>query len=92
MDDDQLIEYMGQAGIDISAGVSERVMKNVRAFAKLISDHVREECAEICEELWGKCGGLPHDGALAMDCAKAIRESKHSCHVPPRFAEDHEQS
>ena len=38
-------------------------------FAELIVQH----CIGVCEEMAAQCGGLPGDGALAMDCANWIR-------------------
>jgi len=42
---------------------------DIQKFAELILRH----CIGVCEEMWGHCGGLPGDGALAMDCANWIR-------------------
>lgn len=39
-------------------------------FAELVA----ADCADICMELAAKCAGLPHDGALAVDCANLIKQ------------------
>jgi len=38
-----------------------------------LAELILRHCIGVCEEMWGHCGGLPGDGALAMDCANWIR-------------------
>ena len=42
--------------------------------AEKLAELVVLACADICMELAAKCAGLPHDGALAVDCANLIKQ------------------
>ena len=57
MTKDEIIEMARQAGFDPHDMSSDFTcnLDNIEAFAKLVAEHEREACAEICE--WSECAG-----------------------------------
>ena len=55
MTQDEIIDMARQAGITVEAGGRsyEQLLRIINAFAKLVAQHEREECAKIVEnEAW----------------------------------------
>jgi hypothetical protein len=52
MTQDEIIEMARQAGITVEAGGRsyEQLLRIINAFAKLVAQHEREACAEICKK------------------------------------------
>ena len=58
MTSEEIIEMAKQAGFvdyELDDGTTDAVDKRYEAFAKLVAEHEREACAEICE--WSECAG-----------------------------------
>jgi hypothetical protein len=61
---------LGSAEFDNGLRYYVSTEESFEKFAELIL----RECIDICEDMWAQSGGLPGDGALAMDCANWIRK------------------
>ena len=57
MTKEEIIDMAKQAGFDPHDMSSDFTcnLDNIEAFAKLVAEHEREACAEICE--WSECAG-----------------------------------
>ncbi len=69
MTQDEIIEMANQAGIVNP----QMVINTLEAFAKLVAQHEREACAELCEmlDVANPKGKSWDEGTI--DCANAIR-------------------
>jgi hypothetical protein len=50
MTQDEIIEMARQAGMDYLQYLSPEAFEKVVVFAKLVAEHEREACAEVCDE------------------------------------------
>ena len=65
------IDWEARHYVELNNGEKEKWMDEwFEKFAELLV----LECADICLEMAAKCAGLPHDGALAKDCAYYIKK------------------
>jgi len=74
MTDEQIIEMarktnLGDTGLDVGFVFFHIGITNLKAFAKLVAQHEREECAKVCEAQLNE-GECPE---RAQYCADAIR-------------------
>lgn len=67
-----VMEMAREAGADYDDGVWLLMPDELEAFAKLVREDEREECAKVCEEGGKDASGRIH--VQAWGCAKAIRE------------------
>jgi hypothetical protein len=65
MTQDEIIEMSRQVGYS-GPSVAIFTIKDLQEFAKLVTQHEREACAKVCDDLW-------EDDGTAYDCAEAIR-------------------
>ena len=70
MTQDEIIEMARQAGMDYLQYISPEAFEKVEAFAKLVAQHEREACAEICNRIATEDGW---EGGYAYRCVEAIR-------------------
>lgn len=79
MTKEEIIETARQAGFDLHDMSSDFTcnLDNIEAFAKLVADHEREACAEICDGFYltwiDTQGRYEFMGEGASECAGAIR-------------------
>lgn len=66
MTQDEIIDMAKQAGMDYLKYISPEAFEKVVAFANLVAQHEREECAKVCDEF---CYG-----STKILVEKAIRE------------------
>jgi hypothetical protein len=54
MTQDEIIEMARQAGITVEAGGRsyEQLLRIINAFAKLVAQHERKACADLCKEMY----------------------------------------
>jgi len=70
MTQDEIIEMARQVGMDYLQYISPEAFEKVTAFCKLVAQHEREACAEVCiAQMQGK--SIWMEGARA--CSLAIR-------------------
>ena len=75
----EIIDVARQAGFDLHDMSSDFTcnLDNIEAFAKLVSKHERERCAEICDGFYLSWidiqGRYEFMGEGASECAGAIR-------------------
>ena len=50
MTQDEIIEIAKQAGMDYLQYISPEAFEKVTAFCKLVAQHEREACAEVCKK------------------------------------------
>jgi len=82
MTKEEIIELARKAGInyrelsdEFATGNGDGVeIEQMEAFAKLVAEKEREECAKICEKLVLEDDSFYGEFSGGKDCAKAIRE------------------
>ena len=74
MDREQIIRMAREAGL--AYGSDEKPLGSVTRFAALITEHEREECAKVCEDIDTEYEG---EDVLATWCAAAIRARGKQC-------------
>jgi len=72
MTQDEIIEMARQAGMDYLQYLSPEAFEKVVVFCKLVAQHEREACANICETL----ELLEWPDKVRQPLAQAIRERK----------------
>jgi hypothetical protein len=76
-----IIELAKQAGFERLGHTDDDWVccpKDIKAFAKLVAAHEREECAKLCFSCWNNWLATPEEDCYkvlydAEDCAAAIR-------------------
>jgi hypothetical protein len=69
MTQDEIIEMANEAGII----QPQNVIKTLEAFAKLVAQHEREACANLCEDIGSKDDTFYREESSSSHCADAIR-------------------
>jgi len=72
MTQDEIIEMARQADWPDSL-IAPVIMEKLNDFAKLVAQHEREACAELCEEIGSKDDTFYREESSSGHCADAIR-------------------
>jgi len=70
MTQDEIIEMARQAGFSIANGIVTGGGTDAKRFAKLVAQHEREACAEICDEFFKGNKNINYSDTISI-CIRA---------------------